>query len=249
MDRRALRIEEMIVSTRTWVDVTHTDFLLLAELPGSLPLLTELSQVLKSLTTALAMRARYRSSLDQECAELDAEHDQLARGLYSLLDAYCHLSSPDSEKAEWHGLRDTLFPEALSFVGSTYEEEARYAVRRVMRLSEEQIARLKAHRVDGASLWSWLEQWQHTAARLGEKDALRRQRWEQEVAAATLQTQGRWYELVDAVLARVEQGGDARLVRLVAPLRGRLDGPRAGAGGGYGWSQPALSPPLQRGMG
>ena len=34
MDRRALRIEEMIVSTRTWVDVTHTDFLLLAELPG-----------------------------------------------------------------------------------------------------------------------------------------------------------------------------------------------------------------------
>ena len=148
-----------------------------------------------------------------EAAELDAEHDNLARGLDSLCAMMGYLAESNTHREGWGRLREVLFPAGLNIVNQSYTAEAGNAVlvsKRLEGLDAEDKQLLKEVSLGKKTAQSVVTTWLKAAARLGELDRQRQGlqgagATPAEIHAARLE----WIRVTNALLALTEMSGRA----------------------------------------
>ncbi len=230
MSLRDLSTPTMVTIVAAWIDPAR-ERKLLEGLPRTaflLPTLVEAHQLLVSTqSTELEGESNELPAVQQEQAEVDADHDRKIRGIYGALTAFAELVDNPDKAAQYLNLRDKLFPEGLAVVNWSYVDEAGEADLVEGRLSSADRTLLKQLPFPGGKLWDAHERRLASARRLGElehkKQELMRARESKEGRMGpsdVIKARNAWIRTVRAFLGVLE------LEKNIAPeVRRRILGP------------------------
>lgn len=222
MGLRRLTSGEMTHTTATWVDPRHRHHQLLAAAPEVAVLLPHLTKAHKNLLSCQPSMPIQSATLAQKADELDAQHDDLVRGVHALFSALTFLSASPTDRQEWLALRDKLFPEGLSVVSRSYADEAGQAALAMARLTADDRKRMKSMTFGDGNLLALVDQYGLVARKLGDAATAKA------TPAAAVSSRAdsaaarnQWIRLVSAILAAIEMtDASADIVReVVSPLR------------------------------
>lgn len=168
MALRDILTGEMIELTRAWEDKQDV----LTRYPLTAPFVGVLAEARASLVASTQRRppdlsAEERKQISTALAELDGEFDHCARVLSSALDMFA-LAFPE-QGAQLGELKQTLFPEGLRLITSSYRNEAGEAARIAARIegSPAMLDLLKKTKLDGKRLKGWYDRLVDVGARMG----------------------------------------------------------------------------------
>jgi len=161
---------------------------------------------------------RLRQLVEREGA-LDAEHDDIVRGIHGSLSALARVSAAADELLS---LRDSLFPEGLSHMHKSYRGQAGHGALVESRLDAGLQARLEAVNLHDKNLLDLTRRWLAIAKELGAAED-ERARLEPRPSAAAELNNARlaWIRIMNALVANAELAGlDEATDRLLfGPLR------------------------------
>lgn len=172
MALKNLTVEEMVVLSVDWVGAENAAHQVLKQHARLGALLPDLERAHASIysVTPQAVDPR-KAELAQQAIELDARHDQLARGVYGVLTEFANLVN---EGAEYISLRNELFPNGISSViHGSFRTQAGYADLLRSRLTAEQEQRLQAFVLPKTTLLEKVTEWLDTGRKLGELEGQR----------------------------------------------------------------------------
>jgi hypothetical protein len=167
MALKDLTIATMITITAAWIDPSRERGIL-TKLARVQPLIDDVEaahEAILSVGKGMGTAAAGAASLAKRAADLDARHDQLARGIYSALTGLADLA--DDDGAALLTVRDELMPAGLAIVGRSYIDEAGKAELVERRLSPASRKLLKETLLGGKSLAKYVSAWIATARELG----------------------------------------------------------------------------------
>lgn len=237
MGLRKLTSGEMMHTTSTWVEPTHRHHQLLATSPEVAALLPHLTRAHKGILSCQPSAAPSAGILARQVEELDAQHDDLVRGIHALFTALTFLAASPSERELWGTLRDKLFPDGLALVMRSFADEAGQAALAVARLTADDRKRMKAAAFGATNLLGLFEQYGQVARKLGDAATAKATPPQAVVSRAeSASARNQWIRVVSAILAAIEMTDkNEELIReVVAPLRDierKADRRRAGAVG------------------
>lgn len=200
---------EMVQLSSAWVgDGPARQALLGVSLLAPLvPVLTAAHEALVQLQPG--QREGQLAPLAEQAAALDAEHDGLVRGLFTLLSGCAELEPQSPAQAAL----ELLFPEGVSVVKASYAGEAGAAALLAQRLATASEPRSWLERASvGAgprTAFSYVEQLLRVARELGEVEARRHQLLENTgpTGAELSRARSRWMGAVNALLSTAELAG------------------------------------------
>lgn len=220
MALKRLTLGEMITATKTWIDPRQRHYQLLAGVAEVAPLLPRLAAAHKGLLDTQPVADPQAAERARAVSELDAQHDDLVRCLYYLLQAKLFRSPEGAERATWAGLSQTLFPEGLAVVNRSAADEAGMAGLALARLSPEDRQRLKTLTFDGDTALKLVENYGKTGEALGHaaKEQLTPGAGSRRSDAAAARNQ--WIRVVSAIRSTLEMVGPSEELdrELLAPL-------------------------------
>jgi hypothetical protein len=165
-----------------------------------------LPQLQKAHTAVFAIAGppedpRVRQLVEREAA-LDAEHDDVVRGLHGALTALARVSSAGTELLQ---LRDTLFPEGLAHIQKSYRGQAGHAAIVEARLDDALKARLKAVNLHDKNVLELTLRWLTIAKELGAAEEERARLEPQQSSAAEINSARLgWVRIMNALLANAD---------------------------------------------
>ncbi len=215
MSLKRLIVEEMNPLSAPLVTVGNPARAAIEKIPVLASLLPQLqsahSGVLAVRTVVEDPKVRELSARE---ADLDAQHDELVRGIYNSLTALAQVSG---DGAELIRLRDMLFPEGLDHTRKTYRGEAGHAAAVEARLDGDAQGRLRAVNLHDKNLLDLVHGWLAVAKELGQLEEQRARllptpSGQSDVNAARLA----WVRVMNALVANAELVGlDADTDRLL----------------------------------
>lgn len=243
---KKLLVEEMNQISAPWVAEGSPSRALIekiALLSGLMPRLLAAHAGILALRTQ-AEDPKVRELIEREAA-LDAQHDDLVRGIVGALSALAEVSGGRSELLR---LRDLLFPDGFAHTQRTYRAEAGHAAVIATHMDADLQARLKAVNLHDKNLLDLVNSWLDIARQLGELEDERAKLVPPPTSGSeTVAARWAWVRAANALVANAELAGlgpdDDRL--LFAALRAAE---RAAYGRGRGKTdstepQPPQPPP------
>ncbi len=237
MGLRKLTSGEMMHTTSTWVEPTHRHHQLLASSPEVAALLPHLVRVHKGILSCQPGTWPNAVLLTRQIEELDAQHDDLVRGIQSLLTAQSYLAASTAEREQWAKLRDKIFPDGLALLNRSFADEAGQAALALARLSADERKKMKATAFGTTNLLALCEQYAQVARKLGDAATAKATPPQAMVSRAeSASARNQWIRVVSAILTAIEmtEDSDELLREVVTPLRDlarKADRRRTGAPG------------------
>ncbi len=211
MALRHLDSAVMLQLSATWLDSTseaHTKLLAVPDLATFLPRLSKPHTALAGLLQP-GHNSRVTAIIQQQF-DIDIRHDNLIRGIVSVLSGSAELLSGEAERILLE-LRDFLAPEGLSSIQKSYRAEATQAAQLKDRITPEVRAQLDSLQIglSGQSkpLSHFVDEWLTLGRSLGmledEKSRLQDSP-EQTTAQAIVKARNLWIRTVNALIAQAE---------------------------------------------
>lgn len=173
MALKRMSTEEMVAITSTWVDEAHPDRQAMAQVPALASLLPQVDAAHHGLHATHVVRpslVRIKQIQDQQ-RELDVDHDDGLRGIWSYLWALVYFARTTEEKALYLRFLRLLLPDGLAAVKKSYREEAGQAALAAGRLTADDRAVLATLVLPGdRTLLDAVNQWLSLGAQLGVLD-------------------------------------------------------------------------------
>ena len=222
MSLKRLTTGEMLQITTAWVDKKHRHGQLLLAQKELAAFLPHISAAHEALMKTQASLPESGQGLHENMEQVDALHDELVRGLFGLCTALGHLAEKSEDRFAFWALRDRLFPEGLSLVGKSFQDEAGQAQLAANRLTDDDKKRMAACQVAGTTLSALFARYTQTARTLGELSLARDT---PEAGAKTradcVAARSGWIRAVGAVLNLIDLiDPQEELVReVITPLR------------------------------
>jgi hypothetical protein len=185
-------------------DPAHQALASVPELASLMPRLREAHQVLLASQSADELRA---GSLQRVVTALDAEHDDLVRGIDSIFQGLALLAQNEEERSAWDRLHTLLLPNGQKIAEFSYELEGNNAVllRHIVDgLSTVDQQRLKNQRVGNRTLRDAIERWIEVGTALGQKEQERLSLPIAPAAAELKSAQTQWVRIVGAMVAMLQ---------------------------------------------
>ena len=172
-----LTTPEMVALSSPFFDTDHPACQALSgrtEFAKLLQRLQDVHQVLLASQSADDLRA---SSLQKEVAALDAEHDDLARGLDHICQGLALLAESDEVAERWARLHKLLLPSGAGDISNLpYQAEAEKAAlleQIVAGLSPQDKGLMKGHFIGKRSVMELVERWIAVGKEIGQKETER----------------------------------------------------------------------------
>jgi hypothetical protein len=215
-----LTIEEMNQVSAPWVAKGNPAKAAIESIPVLAALLPPLEAAHAGI---FALRAQAEDPkvrvLSERQSVLDAQHDDLVRGIYHALTGLALVSGAGTELL---ALREQLFPEGLGHTQMTYRGEAGHGAMVAARLDAKLQARLKAVNLHDKNLLDLTQAWLGVTEQIGQLEDERARLSPPPTPSADI-TAARlaWIRIVNALQANAELAGiDAATDHLLfAPLR------------------------------
>ncbi|MEP7123707.1 MAG: hypothetical protein ABJE95_22455 [Byssovorax sp.] len=169
MALKRLYTGEMVSLSGPLTTAAHADRQILADIPATAALLSELDGAHQSLlSTQVKPEAETRLAVIIKLEKaLDVRHDDLIRGLSGLLTALSYLTSDPALAARFLHVQSVLLPDGLDAVTKTYREESGQAALLESRLSPADVALLKKIKILDGTAWDAIKEWIDVGAKLG----------------------------------------------------------------------------------
>lgn len=195
---------EMLPLSHSYLDPAepaHQALVLLPDARSLLPRLQEAHQVLLASQSQDDLRA---GSLQRQVAILNAEYQDLAHGIDSILHGLEVLAEDDDERAAWARLHALLLPDGGKLAAASYEVEASNAMllRQILDgMPAAEVQRLEKQGVGHRSLRKVVERWIAVGTELGEKEQERQALPVAPSDEALKSAQMQWVRIVGALVA------------------------------------------------
>lgn len=169
MALKRLYTGEMVSLTGPLTKSDHPDRQTLAAIPATAALLPELDGAHDSL---LAMQVKPEAQtrlavIIKLQKQLDVRHDDLIRGVFSLLDALAYLTKDAELAARLLHLQSVILPDGIDAVTRTYREESGQAALLESRLAPADVALLKKIKLLEGSAYDAVKEWMDVGEQLG----------------------------------------------------------------------------------
>jgi len=226
MNLKRLYSDEMLYISAEWLDTqsaAHNAIRASPELAVALPRMTSAHEELAQNAQPLRDNPRLEAITKEEAA-LDGRHDDIIRGVFSILTGIAALLGPEQGPAIIE-LRDNLIPEGLSSTQKTYRAEAGHALQLESRLTLEIRQQTSKLRIDpqhpSHSLMHFLDEWIDIGKRLGALEDEKARLASPDRSPSTLVTaRNKWIRMVNLFVAMAEAAEiDAATMQiLISPL-------------------------------
>lgn len=173
MALKRMSTEEMVTITSTWVDQAHPDRQAMAQEPALAALLPQVDTAHHGLhvthvTGPSSVRIKQIQDLQKE---LDVDHDDELRGIWSYLWALVYFARTTDERTVYLRFLRLLLPDGLAAVKKSYREEAGQAALAASRLTDGDRQALGTMALPGGrTLLDAVNQWLSLGAQLGALD-------------------------------------------------------------------------------
>lgn len=210
MALRDLSTASMVSITQAWVD-PERERPVFARYPRLSPWIADIETAhsgLHEVQETICKTSPELAELNERAAFLDAEHDRKVRGLYDVLTGLASLTDSPGEAERFLTLRSELFPSGRSIVRRSYLDQAGEASLTESRLCDGSRELLRGIVVNGTPLVKHVEDWLRAARELGEVEAARTQRAQEEKARSMVslgKARQAWIDAVKSVLYVVER--------------------------------------------
>jgi len=223
-----LTAAEMLAISQPWLDPAHAAHKALVKVSEISPLLNRLTGAHQLLLAQRPQDGSRAAALQRELAVLDAEHDELARGIHSLCEGLAILSEGEDERSNWERLRMLLLPVGLGIVNQSYTAEAGNAIlleQRLEDLSPADKKLLKGQLIGHRSLYDLVLRWIAVGLAIGNKEQERQSLAPGPTQAEAHSARTQWQRVVSALVALLELASPSPEVEqyILGPLRAASD--------------------------
>ena len=172
-----LATSEMVALSSPFFDINHPAGQALSGRTDLAKLLVRLQDVHQVLLASLSADDLRASSLQKEVTALDAEHDDLARGIDYTCQGLALLADSDELGERWARIHKLLLPSGAGGISNlSYQAEAENAAlleQIVSGLTPQDKGLLKSHFVGKRSLMELIERWITVGKEIGQKESER----------------------------------------------------------------------------
>lgn len=171
MNLKILHKRVMLGLSERWLNDPVIRAELLAHILGA-ALHAALQEVHDDLAEQQSVRARIEAAiaaLSKLIAQLDSDHDRMARALHYFLEALAEAEKDPAAAEVYRNLKALLFPDGLSIVQSSYLEEAGAIEELQRRVTPEVLAQLERIRVGRHTLADLYRAWVDAGRQLGQQ--------------------------------------------------------------------------------
>src|SRR5262245_47953489 len=161
MQLSRLSIPDMLALSQPYIDPQHPAHQAMAQMPEVAALLPRLRAAHEILLASQSAGDLQVSQLKKDVALLEAEHDELAHGIYHFIQAMTILAEEDQQR-RWARLHEILLPGSGKFASTSHQLEAGNAALLAQildGLSPQDKGLLKAQFVGKRSLFEAIERW------------------------------------------------------------------------------------------
>jgi hypothetical protein len=209
-----MRAEEMLGISREWIDPkspAHKAISTDKTLSGVLPHIEAAHAALDEAIKPGEVDPRV-SEIAAEQLSIDARHDAIIRGVFTMLTGQSQILGEEGPGAELIKLRDALIPDGMKSISKSYRGEEGQALQLDGRLTPELRAELNAFTIpcEGKKkpLLGYVQEWISLGKELGrletQKTRLMGAPAEETVGAATVTARNQWIRAVNFLLAAAE---------------------------------------------